>query len=266
LVPSLGSARKLTEILLSQIKQYDLVKDILEINEDILGHYIYRWNGAYPKRSSGHIDDEAHFNTSSQIVLYWGVIGLVAMALGVDVADLSVVVLAHEVAHAYTHLGFDIDQYRRGSANFSESDQEVQGGVGASVKVELSVRLDELDYLGIVHTSNYLKYMEHARVKLLEKYDVDLLAWVNKGIRSIVVNDTINYRQPAYYGDLLEITCRVDKVGKSSSTLAYNIVEKKSGKEVLNGSTTMVCIDNEGKPMPIPEEIRAKFGFKSLKT
>ncbi len=141
---------------------------------------------------------------------------------------------------------------------------EVQDGIGASITVELSVRLDELDYLGIVHTSNYLKYMEHARVKLLEKYDVDLLAWLNKGIRSIVVNDTINYRQPAHYGELLEITCMVEKFGRSSTTLTYKIVEKKSGKEVLNGSTTMVCINNEGKPTPIPEEIKAKFGFKSL--
>ena len=33
-----------------------------------------------------------------------------------------------------------------------------------SVTVHLTVRLDEIDYLGIVHSSNYLKYMEHARV------------------------------------------------------------------------------------------------------
>jgi len=131
--------------------------------------------------------------------------------------------------------------------------------VGASVTVEKSVRLDELDYLAIVHTSNYLKYMEHARVKLLEQQKIDLLAWVNRGIRVVVVNDNLNYLQPAKYGDILAVTCRVEKFGNSSTRLGYEIVEKNSGKEILKGSTIMVCIDNNGRPTPIPNEVKESF-------
>jgi acyl-CoA thioester hydrolase len=100
--------------------------------------------------------------------------------------------------------------------------------VGASITVELSVRLDEVDYLGIVHSSNYLKYMEHARVKLLEQQKVNLLSWVNKGVRVVVVNDTLNYGHPAKYSDLIAITCRIDKFGNSSTRLGYQIIEKKN--------------------------------------
>ncbi len=56
--------------------------------------------------------------------------------------------------------------------------------VGGSITVSLPVRLDEIDYLGIVHASNYLKYMEHARVKLIEQQGIDWLAWVKKGVSS----------------------------------------------------------------------------------
>ena len=128
--------------------------------------------------------------------------------------------------------------------------------VGASITVELSVRLDEVDYLGLVHSSNYLKYMEHARVKLLEQQKVDLLAWVNKGVRAVVVNDTLNYGHPARYADVLSITCRIEKFGNSSTRLGYKIVEKENGKQVLQATTTLVCIDNAGKPTPTPNEVK----------
>ena len=140
---------------------------------------------------------------------------------------------------------------------------DAMSDASTSITVEFSVRLDELDYLGIVHTSNYLKYMEHARVKLLEQQQVDLLSWVNKGVRVVVVNDTLNYLQPARYNDLLAVTCRVEKFGNSSATLGYEIFEKQSRKPILKGTTTMVCIDNNGRPTPIPDEVKEAFILKA---
>jgi YbgC/YbaW family acyl-CoA thioester hydrolase len=122
--------------------------------------------------------------------------------------------------------------------------------------VHLPVRLDEIDYLGIVHSSNYLKYMEHARVKLLEQQGVDLLTWVKRGVRAVVANDTVNYRQPATYGDVLAITCSVGELGESAAKLRYSIVERRTGREILQATTTMVSIDPAGKPTPIPLEVR----------
>ena len=101
---------------------------------------------------------------------------------------------------------------------------------GISVTVHLTVRLDEIDYLGIVHSSNYLKYMEHARVKLVEQQGIDLMAWVKKGFRAVVVNDTINYLHPARYGNVLAITCRVEEIGESAAKFAYNIVADLPGQ------------------------------------
>ena len=127
---------------------------------------------------------------------------------------------------------------------------------GASITVHLPVRLDEIDYLGIVHSSNYLKYMEHVRVKLLEQQSVDLLAWVKKGIRAVVVNDTINYHHPAKYGDVLAITCQVEEIGESSTRLGYSIMEQRMEREILQATTTIACIDPTGRPISIPVELR----------
>ena len=125
-----------------------------------------------------------------------------------------------------------------------------------SITVNLPVRLDEIDYLGIVHASNYLKYMEHARVKLLEQQGVNLLELLKKGIRFVIVNDTINYIHPARYGDVLAISCWIEEIGESTGRIEYSILEHNTGKDILQATTHAVATDLNGKPTPIPPEVR----------
>ena len=129
-----------------------------------------------------------------------------------------------------------------------------------SITVHLPVRLDELDYLGIVHHANYLKYMEHVRLKLIEQQGVDLMDWVKKGYRALVANDTLNYRHPATYGDTLTITCQVEDVGQSSVRFGYRMVNEKTGNEVVQATTIVVAVDANGRPTPVPQEIREALG------
>jgi hypothetical protein len=127
LLPSIAQSHELAEILLQQMEGFDLVEHILSVNEDVLGVYEYRVDHNF--RSSGHATEETSGITRTKIYLFWGVIGLVAISLGVSVEDLTAVVLAHELGHAYTYLGYDIDKYRWGSLNFSDSDHEVKEGL-----------------------------------------------------------------------------------------------------------------------------------------
>src|SRR5208283_4783011 len=75
----------------------ELLRNITKIEEDVLGVYKANAN-VFPDR--GHIE------------LYWQVIGVVARLLGVDTEALAVVVMAHELAHAYTHVGLDSNRNR----------------------------------------------------------------------------------------------------------------------------------------------------------
>jgi hypothetical protein len=85
---ALDTATTLAADLLQKAKEFDPVRWILDVNEDVLGVY-------EPARGV--------------VVLYWGVIDLVAQMLAVSTQALTVVVLAHELAHAYSHCGLDID-------------------------------------------------------------------------------------------------------------------------------------------------------------
>lgn len=86
-------------------------EQIREINEDILGAYFFP-----PGKPSS-------------IALYWMAIAMVAAMLDVRIEDLTVVVLAHELTHGYTHIGRDIDGHQWPDDAFRRSDLEIVEGL-----------------------------------------------------------------------------------------------------------------------------------------
>lgn len=85
----LGRVGKTADAWIAHLEQAKAIDAVVGIQEDVLGAYYF------------HMSD---------IHLYWVVIGLTAAALGVSPAALTVVTLAHELAHAFTHLGRDIER------------------------------------------------------------------------------------------------------------------------------------------------------------
>ena len=109
--------------LLPGVEAFDLAKRVLAFERDVLGQYSW--------------------NPTNRIQLFWGVIGLVAIDLGVKVEDLTVVVLAHELAHAYTHLGVDINGARWSDADFARLDTPVAEGLAQYYTHRVMTRLGE---------------------------------------------------------------------------------------------------------------------------
>ncbi|MFZ5448938.1 MAG: hypothetical protein ACOZFS_09920 [Thermodesulfobacteriota bacterium] len=129
---SVPEAHQLAQALLQRIKLLDLVERILAFNEDVLGAYQYDLNERAP----------------SKILLFWGVIGLVSQGQKLDLETLTALVLAHEMAHAYTHLGYDIDRKRWPSRAFAESDREVKEGLAQYYAARVMERLKDRLPLG----------------------------------------------------------------------------------------------------------------------
>jgi len=118
--------RELAAHLLAEATKADLVRWALEVDEDVLGVYEYGCIDVFPE---------------SCVELYWGVIGLCAGWLGTPVEDLAAVVLAHELAHAYTHLGRDIDGRRWDVNAFQDSDHALKEGLAQYYTARVCRRL-----------------------------------------------------------------------------------------------------------------------------
>jgi hypothetical protein len=123
---------ELVSEMVQLVEQADPIKKIMGVNQDVLGAYRYR------VPMEGYEDE----TTDGQVDLYWGVIGLVSGMLGVSVEALAAVTLIHEVAHAYTHLGADIDGGRWGSRAFAASEPVLAEGLAQYYTHLVSQRVD----------------------------------------------------------------------------------------------------------------------------
>ncbi len=86
----------------------DVSKLFAEIREDLFGAY---W---YPQQ---------------RVLIYWLPIGIYAVRHNISIDAMTVVVLAHELAHAYTHMGYDIDGLDWPTAAFGGTDIAVIEGL-----------------------------------------------------------------------------------------------------------------------------------------
>lgn len=127
----LQPAAELAEDLLREIGKFDLAKWILEVNEDVLGTYDHREHGGL------------HGNVyEGRVELYWSIIGLVAQLIDASVEALTIVVLAHELAHAFTHIGADIDGHRWPTDQFDKAECGLAEGLAQYYTALVCSRLD----------------------------------------------------------------------------------------------------------------------------
>lgn len=116
----LESVSNLIERLVFKARQVNLLHAILGIEEDVLG---------------------AYFFPSGTVGIYWVPIGIVASLLDVSVEALTVVVLAHELAHAYTHLGLDIDGRSWNIDDFAHCDLRIVEGLAQFYALEICKKI-----------------------------------------------------------------------------------------------------------------------------
>ena len=121
---------------------------------------------------------------------------------------------------------------------------------------ELRVRLPETDAFGIVFHANFFVYFDVARVDYLRNLDaLQYISVANKRNNALVHADA-DFRSPARFDDELVIRARISELGKSSFTFEFLASNKKENRPVASGRTTLVVLDGEWNPAPIPDEFR----------
>ena len=78
----------------------------------------------------------------------------------------------------------------------------------------------------------------------------------------MATSDKVEFHEPVRVGELVELTALVERVGRSSMTVAVNVVAERlvSGQRriAMQGSFEMVAVDDAGRPTPIPNDIQQK--------
>jgi len=121
------------------------------------------------------------------------------------------------------------------------------------------VRYYETDKMGIVHHSNFLRYLEIARLEWLNKLGLDYSEIEKNGIILPVVDINISYKQPARYGDVLRVQVFVKNRPKVTIDFEYKIINQFN--KLICVAQTKICFLNEKtrKPIKCPENILNNF-------
>ena len=122
------------------------------------------------------------------------------------------------------------------------------------------VLFHELDSAGIVHFSNYFRYMEEAEHALWRAAGLSIApAGAEVGFPRVATS--FEYQRPLRFEDEFEVRIRVAAIGRSS--IRYMCVVTLDRTTIATGTVTTVCVgrapDRSMASVQIPPDIAARF-------
>ena len=104
---------------------------------------------------------------------------------------------------------------------------------------ERKINYYETDKMGIVHHSNYIRFLEEARCKMLEP----------------VLGVNCSFKHHVTFNDIILIEPYVKQFNGVRLTMGYSITNKKTGNIVLTGETKHCFTDTSLKPIRLQNHI-----------
>ena len=108
------------------------------------------------------------------------------------------------------------------------------------------VKYYECDRMGVTHHSNYIRFMEEARIDWMDQLGYGFERMEAEGIVSPVVSLTCNFKHTTTFKDVIEIEVRVAEM--SALKISFNYVMRSAGKLVCTASSTH-CFLDAGRPV-----------------
>jgi acyl-CoA thioester hydrolase len=120
----------------------------------------------------------------------------------------------------------------------------------------VKVRYRDVDALGHVNHAVYLTFLEEA----CNHFWAELLTGVGRpfaptALGYVTVRAEIDYRSPAYCGDVVVIHGRVTTIGKSSFTTLWRILDQATATLICESKTVQVVTFPGPEPKKMPADI-----------
>ncbi len=117
---------------------------------------------------------------------------------------------------------------------------------------KVALRWSDMDALGHINNSEYLRYFEQARIEFLADAAA---AGVAREAGLLVARHEVDYRRPMpYRREPVDVPTWIDKIGTTSFTFGHEV---SAGDVVYSRArTVIVCIDSDERPTPVPTGLR----------
>jgi len=123
------------------------------------------------------------------------------------------------------------------------------------------VQFSETDAAGIVHFTNFFKYVEEAEHSMWRAAGLTIATERHREIGWPRIAASFQYRRPLKFEDEFDVHLRVAE--KTPRTLRYSAILRKGGEAIAEGSMTIICVRRRAGEhvtvIDIPPDIDARF-------
>ncbi len=117
-----------------------------------------------------------------------------------------------------------------------------------------TVQYYETDKMGITHHSNYIRWMEEARVAFLDQLGWPYTKLEEEGLVSPVLGLECRYKAPTSFGDKIAVNVELAAFKGLRMTLRYTM-QNEEGRLVCEGTSEHAFFDREGRPLRLDRQI-----------
>lgn len=115
-----------------------------------------------------------------------------------------------------------------------------------------TVQYYETDKMGVTHHSNYIRFMEEARIAFMQSIGWSYDKMESMEIISPVVNVSCSYKKPSTFADIININTEVKELSRLKPTMAYTMTV---GDTVVCTAESVHCfVSKSGRPINIQKE------------
>ena len=133
-------------------------------------------------------------------------------------------------------------------------------GRAEGLHTPLFVRWGDLDAYGHVNNVRFFDYVQESRIQVIHQ----MLGEVDSELTWVVVRQDMRYlNQLGHRLAPYDAHTSILAMGRSSTTLSCRIHDADFGKVYAEAATVLVCADLSGKPVAIPDDLRARVEANS---
>lgn len=118
-----------------------------------------------------------------------------------------------------------------------------------SFKYERRINYYETDRMGVVHHSNYIRFLEEARSRWMEELNIPMEKLENKGFTIPTLEVDCKYKHHVTSGDIIVIEPYISEFNGIRMTVNYNVTNKKTGDIVIDAFTKHCFTDRTLRPI-----------------
>ena len=127
---------------------------------------------------------------------------------------------------------------------------------------EHHVQYYETDKMGVVHHSNFIRWMEEARVYLMSEIGFSYKRLEDEGIISPVIGVECDYKVMVNFDDTVLIDVSEEFYNGIKMTIKYTMTDKSTGNLFAVGKSRHCFLNKEGRPVNLKKtcpELDEKF-------